>query len=130
MEFRQAYEGLRRSYEEGMAHGSPEWVAALFAEDTVMLTPGAAPLTGRAAVLAHIQDMVKRFRIQVKIETTETQKLGEKGWATGSYQAALTPHDGGEQLELTGNYLQILQPREDGTLEILRHCVAADQPLP
>jgi ketosteroid isomerase-like protein len=66
----------------------------------------------------------------MRIEPAETQQRGEIGWGYGTFHATLTPHGGGAPVEMKGKYLNIVQPREDGTLEILRHCWNSDQPMP
>ena len=130
MDFAQAYEGLRRSYEQGIAMGDAAWIAALYAEDAVMLAPGMAPLVGRDAIRGFQQGMVGAFEMQMSISPDERQEAGEKGWGYGSFRVKMTPRAGGDATELTGRYLNVVQPRSDGTLEILRHCWNSDQPMP
>lgn len=130
MEFAQAYEGLRRSYEQGVAIGDPAWVAALYAEDAVLLAPGSDPIIGRDAIRAYQQGMLEAFKVEMSIEVAEQQELGDKGWGYGVFQGKMTPAAGGEPVEITGKYLNLVQPRADGTLEIVRHCWNSDQPMP
>jgi uncharacterized protein (TIGR02246 family) len=130
MDFAQAYEGLRRSYEQGLAMGDAAWVAALFAEDGVLLGPAEEPVLGRDAIRAREEGFLSSFNIEMSIDSAECEAIGEKGWGYGSFRATLTPHDGGSPVEITGRYLNIVQPRQDGTLEICRHCWNADQPIP
>ncbi|MEZ5366647.1 MAG: DUF4440 domain-containing protein [Bryobacterales bacterium] len=130
MDFAQAYEGLRRSYEQGIAMGDPAWVAALYAEDAVLLAPGEAPIVGREAIRSYQQQLLASFQVKMSIDPAEHEELGGKGWGYGTFQAEMRPHKGGEPAPFTGRYLNVVQPRADGTLEILRHCWNSDQPMP
>jgi len=130
MEFEQAYEALWRSYAQGLAMGSGDWLAALFAEDGVILGPGVEPVVGREAIRAHQEEFLGAFEIQLDMQTDETEDLGKRGWGRGTFAMQLTPKSGGETTKHTGKYLNIVQRRDDGTLEIVRHCWNADQPLP
>lgn len=129
MDFGQAYDGLRRSYEQGVAMANADWVAALFAEDAVLLAPGNDPIAGREGIRAHLQEFLSAFKIEVAIEVADSQEIGEKGCGYGTFKMTLSAKDGGST-EVTGKYLNVVQPREDKTLEIVRHCWNADQPLP
>jgi ketosteroid isomerase-like protein len=130
MDFAQAYEGLRRSYEQGLAMGDPIWVAALYAEDAVLLAPGSEPMMGRDAIRAHEQTFLDAFKIEMSIEPADVVEHAEKGWGYGSFKGTLTPKSGGAPVEVTGKYLNVVQLRQDGTLEIVRHCWNSDQPIP
>jgi ketosteroid isomerase-like protein len=135
MDFAQAFEGLRRSYEMGIGRGEADWVAALYAEDGVILGPGAAPIVGREAIRAYEQEMLGAFHVELSIETAEVQDLGEKACGYGGFKMKLTPkQEGAAAVEVTGKYLNVVQPRgEEGKeegLEILRHCWNTDQPMP
>ena len=96
----------------------------------MLLGPGGEPVVGRDAIRAHEQGFLDAFKIEMTITPAETMEHGEKGWGYGAYKAKLTPHEGGAPVELTGKFLNIVQPRKDGTLEIVRHCWNSDQPMP
>jgi len=102
----------------------------LFAEDGVILGPGVEPVVGREAIRAHQEEFLGAFEIQLDMQTDETEDLGKRGWGRGTFAMQLTPKSGGETTKHTGKYLNIVQRRDDGTLEIVRHCWNADQPLP
>jgi ketosteroid isomerase-like protein len=130
MDFKVAYDGLRRSYEQGMRLGDPLWVAGLFAEDGVIQGPGMEPLVGREPIRAYEQEFLGAFQVNISIIPTEIQQCGDKGWGSGTWRATLVSRAGGEPVEVTGKFLNIVQPRADGTLEIIRHCWSSDQPIP
>ena len=130
MEFKEAYDGLRRSYEQGMKLGDPVWVAGLFAEDGVIQGPGMEPLVGREPIRAYEQEFFGAFEVEISIAPTEIQQFGDKGWGSGTWHAKLKPRQGGDAVEVTGKFLNIVQPRADGALEIIRHCWSSDQPVP
>jgi ketosteroid isomerase-like protein len=110
--------------------GDAAWVAALYAEDGVLLGPGEDPVIGRDAIRAREHGFLTAYKIEMALDSAECEPLGEKGWGYGSFRATLTPHGGGEAIRITGKYLNIVRLREDGTLEICRHCWNADQPIP
>ena len=130
MDFAHAYEGLWRSYMQGISLGDPDWLAALFAEDGVILGPGGDPVIGRAAIRAYQFQHLQAYEFELEMHTAETEDLGRRGWGYGTFAMVLRPRDGSAPTKVTGKYLNIVQPREDGTLEIVRHCWNADQGVP
>ena len=130
MQFEQAYEALRRSYEQGIAMGDAAWVAALYAEDAVLLAPGVEPLLGRDAIRQYQRVMLGGHAVEIEITPAEVVELGDKGWGYGSFQIKMKPHGGGDVAEIDGKYLNVVRPRGDGTLEIFRHCWNSDQAIP
>ncbi len=130
MDFALAYDGLRRSYAQGFQMEDADWIAALYAEDGVLLGPGFPPVMGRDAVRAHTQEYLDAYTVELLFEPAETQQLGDKGFGYGTFKVTMTPRKGGTPSTITGNYLNIVQSRPDGTLEILRHCWNADQAMP
>ena len=108
--------------------GEADTIAALYAEDAVLMPPHAAVARGRAAIREFIaKDSAGAKSAGIKlIPGTETVGVnGDWGWNSGSY----TVQDGSGKTVDSGSYVSVSH-KVDGKWLYVRDTYNSDQPLP
>jgi uncharacterized protein (TIGR02246 family) len=112
----------------GKAHngGDAKAVAALYAEDALLLPPGAPGVSGRAAILQYftkdIADSKAAGAVIVLNAKTDVGVSGNMGWESGTYKATVK----GAVVE-TGKFLSVSR-KKDGKWLYIRDTWNADTP--
>jgi len=102
-------------------------VAALYAEDAIVLAPNQAAVQGRAAIQAALEAFPPISNFQVQILEIEGQ--GDLAYSRGSASMTLTPA-GLAPIEDRVKYIEIWRKQADGSWKILRDIWNSDLPLP
>jgi uncharacterized protein (TIGR02246 family) len=99
----------------------PARIASLYAEDSVFVIPGRAPIAGRGAVAEVMLEDLKDpdFGLDLVAQTTAVAASGDLAYARGTFEASFTNPQTKEAQSVGGTYLQIFRKREDGSWEIL-----------
>src|SRR6476660_705902 len=114
----------------GKAHngGDAKAVAALYAEDALLLPPGASGVSGRAAILPYftkdIADSKAAGAVIALDPKTDVGVSGNMGWESGTYKVTVK----GAVVE-TGKFLSVSHKR-NGKWLYLRDTWNADAPPP
>ena len=112
----------------GKAHngGDAKAVAALYAEDALLLPPGASGVSGRAAILQYftkdIADSKAAGAVFALDPKTDVGVSGNMGWESGMYKVTVN----GAVVE-TGKFLSVSRKR-DGKWLYIRDTWNADAP--
>ena len=112
----------------GKAHngGDAKAVAALYAEDALLLPPGASGVSGRAAILQYftkdVADSKAAGAIIALDPKTDVGVSGNMGWESGTYKVAVK----GAVVE-TGKFLSVSR-KKDGKWLYIRDTWNADAP--
>jgi uncharacterized protein (TIGR02246 family) len=114
-------------WEKAYNSGDAKAVAALYAEDAVLLPPGAAAVNGRAAILAFftkdIANSAAAGAVFVVDPKTDVGVSGDMGWESGTYKVTVK----GAVVE-TGKFLSVSR-KKDGQWLYIRDTWNADGPL-
>lgn len=111
------------SYSAGDADG----VAALYAEDGVVLAPGAPAVVGRAAIRDFIASDIKAAGLAIKPdELTDVGISGDLGWATGTFSVV----DASGATVDKGKYVTLYRRGADAKWPIIRDTWNSDMPPP
>src|SRR6266540_3412566 len=106
--------------------GDAKAVAALYAEDALLLPPGAPAARGRAAILEYFTRDIAGARaagaVFVVNPKTDVSVSGDQGWESGTYQVTVK----GAVVE-TGKFLSVSR-KKDGKWLYLRDTWNADAP--
>jgi len=112
------------SWEKAYNGGDAKAVAALYADDALLLPPGASGVSGRAAILAFftkdIADSTAAGAVFVVDPKTDVGVSGNMGWESGKYRVTAK----GTVVE-TGKFLSVSRKR-DGKWLYLRDTWNAD----
>jgi uncharacterized protein (TIGR02246 family) len=115
------------SWFDFLAKGDPDGMANLYAEDAVLMPPGVAAMSGRAAIktfLANETATMKTAGLAIKNgSVTGADVSGDMGWITGNY----TVVDGSGAVVDSGNYMSV-HKRTDGTWLYIRDTWNSDRP--
>ena len=71
-------------YAQAMRTGDAEKVNSFYADDAIILAPGAPPIIGRAAILKGHQNSYKRIRVEGT--PTASEVSGDLGFVRGTYR--------------------------------------------
>ena len=119
-----------QEYTAALASGDAAALAAMFADDAIMMPPNAKALAGKQA----IQDMwaanFEKATYKATIAAAESEVAGGWMYGRGTYTTTVTPKAGGEAIEDTGKWMSISKSMPDGTWKIYRHIWNSDNPLP
>ena len=114
-------------WEKAYNGGDAKAVAALYAEDAVLLPPGASGVNGRAAILAFFTRDIAGSKaagaVFVLSPKTDVGVSGNMGWESGTYKVTVN----GAVVE-TGKFLSVSR-KKDGKWLYLRDTWNADAPL-
>ena len=88
--------------------GDTSKVLTLMAEDVVFLTPGQAPMRGKAA-FAEAQAQLKEVELDANSKIQEIKVFGEWAYVWTELSVVMTPRNGGEAVKRSGHTLSILQ---------------------
>lgn len=107
--------------------GDADGVAALYAEDGVILAPGAPAVVGRAAIRDYLaSDIAKTKAAGITLkndDVTDAGVAGDMGWITGTFSAT----DASGAMVDKGKYVTIFR-RADGKWPIIRDTWNSDMP--
>ena len=116
------------SWEKAYNGGDAKAVAALYAEDALLLPPGAPVVRGRAAILEYFTRDIAGARaagaVFVVNPKTDVGVSGDQGWESGTYQVTVK----GTVVE-TGKFLSVSR-KKDGKWLYLRDTWNSDAPPP
>jgi uncharacterized protein (TIGR02246 family) len=114
------------SWEKAYNAGDAKAVAALYAEDALLLPPGASGVRGRAAILDFFTKDIAGAKaagaVFVLDPKTDVGVSGSMGWESGTYKATVK----GAVVE-TGKFLSVSR-KKDGKWLYLRDTWNADAP--
>jgi uncharacterized protein (TIGR02246 family) len=114
------------SWEKAYNGGDPNGVAAQYAEDALLLPPGAPGVRGRAAILEFfnkdIADSKAARAVFVLNPQTDVGVSGNMGWESGTYKVTVK----GAVVE-TGKFLSVSR-KKDGKWRYIRDTWNADAP--
>jgi uncharacterized protein (TIGR02246 family) len=114
------------SWEKAYNGGDAKAVAALYAEDALLLPPGAPPVKGRAAIQKYftkdIADSRAAGAVFVVNPKTDVGVSGDQGWESGTYQVTVK----GAVVE-TGKFLSVSR-KKDGKWLYIRDTWNSDAP--
>ena len=114
------------SWEKAYNSGDAKAVAALYAEDALLLPPGAPGVRGRAAILEYFTNDIAGSRaagaVFVVNPKTDVGVSGDQGWESGTYQVTVK----GAVVE-TGKFLSVYR-KKDGKWLYIRDTWNSDAP--
>jgi uncharacterized protein (TIGR02246 family) len=103
---------------------------AEYAEDAIVLAPGAAMLEGKPAIAKLIGDTFQAFSFRdVAGRTVDIQVSGNLAVETGTYAWTLVPRSG-SPISDKGKYIHVWARGADGAWKVNRYIINSDMPTP
>ncbi len=117
----------------GFNSKDPAGVAAVYADDAIMMNPNQVAVEGKQAILAAYEAMAKETpgetAFTLIFTPLETQVVGDWAYQRGNYAATITPKSG-KPTELQFKYLNIYRRQADGSWKIYRDISNTNSPPP
>lgn len=110
-----AIEAVSAARAEAFNERDAAGIAVHFAEDGLLMPPASEVLRGREAVQAYYQKIFDEFETDLKSGYLEVEVSGDLAYGRGFATVRLTPLDGGEPVESTAKYLNVLERQADGS---------------
>ena len=110
--------------------GDTSALAGLYTDDGVLMPPNAPVVIGKDAIRRLLETALAPFNIEETACCEELEVAGDWAFERGTYTDLFTPKVGGDQKQVSGAYLSILQRQPDGSWKIARHIFNSDQPVP
>ncbi|MBX3702308.1 MAG: SgcJ/EcaC family oxidoreductase [Steroidobacteraceae bacterium] len=124
-----AVKAVNQAWNDNYAAGNADAIAGLYAEDAVVLAPGAPTASGREAIREFLQGDVegaKAAGISLNISPDSTVEMsGDVAWQTGTF----TVTDASGATVDTGKFLSVLR-KKDGKWMLIRDAWNSDTPPP
>jgi len=106
-------------YGEYVNNHDAESYVTLYTEDVLWAPPNGPDQTDAEGIQAAVQRLFDTFEFDVEPETDEVEVLGDTAYVVGSLIGVLTPHDGGDPMNIHFRAIWILR-NEDGEWKIAR----------
>ncbi|MEK6477347.1 SgcJ/EcaC family oxidoreductase [Catalinimonas sp. 4WD22] len=100
---------------EAFNNSNSAGIAEHFTEDAILMAPGEAARTGRAAVQDYYQSIFDDYEVTLDSHYEEVEVSGDMAYGRGEATVTLTPQGGGETTSSTSKYLNILKRQPDGS---------------
>jgi uncharacterized protein (TIGR02246 family) len=100
--------------------GDAAGIAELYAEDAIQMPPDAASRLGRGAILASMEETFGANTLQMTNVADEIEVAGDLAFMRITWDEAIVPKDGGDTVQMHGNWLVILKRQADGSWKIWR----------
>jgi uncharacterized protein (TIGR02246 family) len=116
-------EAIRKLTDEAVAalnHGDVGASLALQASDAQVLAPLRPAEIGSAAIRASLESLFKQYSVCESRTLEELQVHGPWAFTRGSYRSVLTPRNGGQAVEESGKYVEILRKDATGAWKYFR----------
>ena len=103
----------------------------VFADDAVLLAPGAPDAVGRDAIRAVYEAALDQANMQVAFKTQEIKVSGDLAFERGTYTIHVTDKTSGRPLaEATNRHIHIFRRQPDGAWKTWRMMVNVAAPAP
>jgi uncharacterized protein (TIGR02246 family) len=129
-EIEAAVSQVRQAYVAAENSGDSAALAALFTSDAVLMPANAPAASGKEAIQSYFQGQNSQFSFELAVSQAEVLAAGDWVFSRGTFTAKVTPKAGGDAIEDSGKYLNVLRQEPDGSWKIARHIWNSDQPLP
>ena len=121
---------LDAAWTKAMLAGDAAAVAALYAEDAVLVMPGAPALKGQKAILESLTGFLAANKVSdVKLTDTHYRTSGKLAVGWGHYSMVITPKAGGAPMTDVGTFCEVTSEK-DGVWKYIADHAASDPPPP
>ena len=126
----EAIHAVRDAYIAAETAGDAAAVAALYAEDAVLMPANEPAVSGRAGIQEHLQRDYATMTAELTATSRETKVAGDIAYDAGTHTIRLTPKAGGNVIEGTGKQIVTLARQTDGSWKITNLIFNMDAPMP
>ena len=126
-----------KAISDSEAQWNQEWaakdvdkVAAHYADDAVVMTPGAPATKGAAAIRSELQEMMKDpgFALKFHASMVDVSKSGELGYTQGSYEMTMSDPKTHKPMTDHGSYVTTYRKQADGSWKAVADIATSEVP--
>jgi uncharacterized protein (TIGR02246 family) len=114
LDTRRAVEALLAKFVEGYNRKDVAVIAALFADDAVLVPPGPM-VTGKRAIAQDYRRRLEHGAEGLRLDLLQAEGSGDLAWAVGQFRVSV-PGDDGRRLERRGNFTTLYRRQGDELL--------------
>ena len=127
---RRTIEDANAKFIDALTRGDTIGMVANYADDAVVMDPGAPARRGRGEIGANFAKRIQSAKVNdEKATTVSVDVAGDYAIETGTFEVTVTPK-GGKQTHGTGKYLTVWKKQADGSWKIYRDINNSDGPPP
>jgi len=114
------------------ASKDPNKIAAYYADDAVLMTPGMEAASGKDAIAGFMKGMANdpAFSLQFKASKVEVAKSGDVGYSWGTYQLTATDSATHKVIHDHGSYVTVYRKQADGSWKAVEDIATSAVPPP
>jgi uncharacterized protein (TIGR02246 family) len=120
-----ALRAVHDRFSEALLRRDPDAIAALYAEDAVLLPPQEPAVHGRAAIRAWTAAVPRVTRVALEVDDLDGR--ADVAYMRGSFAMTLEP-DGAAAVSVAGKYVEILKKQPDGAWQFAVDIFNSDTP--
>lgn len=123
-----------RNYEtqwnQDWAAKDPAKLATYYADDAVVMAPGAPATAGKEAIVSEMKQMFSdpAMMLQFKASRVEVAKSGEMAYSRGAYTMAMTDPQSHQVIHDHGSYVTTYRKQADGTWKAVEDIATSEVP--
>ena len=121
---------LAEDWQKAWELGDADALAALYADDPVLMPQNQPEVLGREAIHALYKSVLDEYAVEGEGRILEIEVAGDWAFYRSRYTLTATPHAGGEALKDNGKCIFILRRQPDDSWKIARLIVNSDLPPP
>lgn len=125
-----AIETLRADFVAAYNAEDVEKLVSLFTADAIRMPPDVPALSGSEELQGDFSRQFEMADFEVSIATDETGIAGDWAFARGTYGVKITSAEGGDPVEYTGKWINVMQRQADGSWKISHNIFNSDVPVP
>jgi uncharacterized protein (TIGR02246 family) len=124
-----AVNGLRGKFTAAYNSNDAGALAALYADDAIVMPPNQPVIEGRPAIQSMYEAMFKANAAKIAINPLETQVAGDWAYDRGTATITITPK-GGRPIEESDRYVVVVKRLPGGLWKVYREIANSNNPPP
>lgn len=127
----QAIRDNEKQWNQDFAAKDVSKLAGHYTDDAVLMTPGEAASSGKAAIQKRIEDLVKdpALSIQFQASTVDVASSGDLGYSRGTYTMTMTDPKTKKPVTDRGSYVTDYRKQADGSWKCVADIVVSEMPM-
>ena len=127
-----AINDLEAQWNKDYAARDGDKIAAYYADDAVLMAPGAPAMSGKEAIHTGIQQMLSDPALTLQFQATkvEVARSGDLGYSWGKYQMTATDPATKKPVNDHGSYVTTYRKQADGTWKAVADIATSEVPPP
>lgn len=124
-----AMESLRAKYVAAYNAEDVDGLVSLFTDDAIRMLPDEPAISGAEELRADFGRRFEETDAEVSVATDEIEVAGDWAFTCGTFSVTATPAAGGEPMQYTGKWINIMQRQVDDSWKISHNIYNSDVPV-